>query len=304
MSKKIIFIISILIFYFIFIIYSDFEKFLESFAIIQFEFVPIMLFGTLVAMIVKGIRQHLMLKKLKVSLNLKNSILLYFAGSSMTLTPGGIGSIIKSYFLKKKHGIDISETFPLVFLERFHDLFAIASIILIISFLLPKNEILFFICFVFSFLIFGFIVIRSKYFFLLIKKFFKKIPKINLIFENIDQSYDGFNSLTKPKITIQSWILSIIAWIIDAIVIFIVFHSFNLNFNFILTTLITHSSFLLGNLSIIPAGLGITEITATGFLVQEGIELSLATSIVVIIRFVTTWFATIIGIITTRLYIK
>ena len=78
----------------------------------------------------------------------------------------------------------------------------------------------------------------------------------------------------------------------------------SLNFNFILTTLITHSSFLLGNLSIIPAGLGITEITATGFLVQEGIELSLATSIVVIIRFVTTWFATIIGIITTRLYIK
>jgi glycosyltransferase 2 family protein len=263
-----------------------------------------MLLGTFVTMIIKGIRQHVMLKNLKVSLSLKNSILLYFAGSSMTLTPGGIGSVIKSYFLKKKYGINISDTFPLVFLERFHDLFAIACIITITLFFLPRFEILFLICFVFLFLIFGFIVIRSKIFFLLIKKFFAKLPKINLIFESIDESYDGFNLLTKPGITIQSWILSIIAWIVDAIVIFLVFSSFNLNFDFILTTLITHSSFLLGNLSIIPAGLGITEITTTGFLIQEGIELSLATSIVVIIRLVTTWFATIIGLITTRFYLK
>lgn len=66
-----------------------------------------------------------MLKDLCVSLSIKNSILLYFVGSSMTLTPGGAGSIIKSYFLKKKYGIKISNTFSLIILERFHDLLAI-----------------------------------------------------------------------------------------------------------------------------------------------------------------------------------
>ena len=71
-----------------------------------------MLLGTFVTMIIKGIRQHVMLKNLKVSLSLKNSILLYFAGSSMTLTPGGIGSVIKSYFLKKN--------MVLIFLILFH----------------------------------------------------------------------------------------------------------------------------------------------------------------------------------------
>jgi len=54
----------------------------------------------------------------------------------------------------------------------------------------------------------------------------------------------------------------------------------------------------------IVAGLGVTEVSAVGFLLNEGIELSLATSIIVVIRLVTTWFATGVGLIATHIYLK
>ena len=151
---------------------------------------------------------------------------------------------------------------------------------------------------------FGFVTIRSKIFFSLIKQILFKIPKINLFVSSIDESYIGFNSLTKLKITFQSWILSIISWAIDAVVIYFVFESFGLNQSILFTTLSIHSSSLLGNITMIPAGLGVTEISAVGFLIQNGLELSLATSIVIIIRLVTTWFATIIGLVTSRIYLN
>jgi len=157
---------------------------------------------------------------------------------------------------------------------------------------------------VFIFLFIGFISIRSNIFFSFIVKILRRIPKINCFVNDISESYNGFHSLTRSRITIQSWLLSMIAWSIDAIVIYIVFLSFGLELNIIFTTLIIHSSFLLGNISIIPAGLGITELSAVGFLLQEGIQLSVATSLVIIIRLVTTWFATIVGLISTQIYLK
>ena len=68
----------------------------------KFEFIPLILVLSFAAMMVKGVRQYLMLQEINVPISIKNSILLYLLGSSMTVTPGGIGSIIKSHFLKKK----------------------------------------------------------------------------------------------------------------------------------------------------------------------------------------------------------
>lgn len=303
MSKIFLFLIIAVIFYSSLILYSDFSKFSVNFFQMQFEFIPLILILSFAAMVVKGVRQHLMLQEINVSISIKNSILLYLLGSSMTVTPGGMGSIIKSYFLKKKYGVKISKTFPLIILERFHDLLAITSIVTITLFFIQRYEIILLVSFVLMFLLIGFITIRSQKFFFWISKIIIKIPKTKKFIHSIEESYDGFNFLTKSKIVIQSWILSIIAWGVDAIIVYLVFMSFDVDLGILFTTFFFHSSFLLGAVTIIPAGLGITEITATKFLIDAGLNLSIATSIIITIRLVTTWFATIVGFITTKIYL-
>ncbi len=302
MSKKILILFGILAFYLIFIAYSDFEKFSVNVLDFKFEFLPFILTGSFIVMIIKGIRQQILLEKIKVNISLKNSILLYLAGLSLLVTPGGSGELIKSYFLKKKYGTKITNSFPIVIIERFHDLLAIITIISFTLFFIPIFEIFVLVSIVIVFLLIAFTAMRSKKIFQLVTRTFAKLPKIKNFIENINESYEGFHSLTRTKITAKNWMISLSAWSLDAIVVFLVFLGFNLNLEIIFTTLVMFSSLLIGVLTLLPAGFGVTEVSIVSFLTNRGIEISLAVSIIFMIRLVTTWFATVVGFIATKFF--
>ena len=61
------------------------------------------------------------------------------------------------------------------------------------------------------------------------------------------------------------------------------------------------SSLFLGALSFLPGGLGITEGSFTGLLNLQGISLSMAIVIVIIVRLFTLWFNVVIGFIALKL---
>jgi len=141
---------------------------------------------------------------------------------------------------------------------------------------------------------------RSKRFFLFLSKFISKIPKISKFVKHIEESYPSFQSLTTSNIP-KNWLLSFLAFGLDAIAVYIVFLGFGLDFDFVFTTMISFSSLLFGVLTLVPAGIGVTEVSFVSFLTQEGVSLSLATSIIIMIRLTGIWFATGIGFITTKL---
>ena len=98
-----------------------------------------------------------------------------------------------------------------------------------------------------------------------------------------------------PKTTIKVQIIGIIAQ---------VFLAFSQDFGFIITTKIVYASILFGAISLLPGRVGLTEITTVNFLTDKGMEISLATSITIMLRLVTIWFSTIIGLITTKIFLK
>jgi len=79
---------------------------------------------------------------------------------------------------------------------------------------------------------------------------------------------------------------------------------FGLDLDFVFITIVNFSSLLFGVLTLVPAGIGVTEVSFVGFLTQEGVSLSLATSIIIMIRLTGIWFATGIGFITTKLLLS
>jgi len=303
MSKKFLFIFLILIFYIIIIAYSDFNKFSENIFQFHFEFLPLILGIFFTGMLVKGIRQKSLLKKIGIDLSSKNSIILYLAGMSMIITPGGSGELIKSYYLKKKNGYSQSKTFPLVFVERFYDLLAIVSIIFFTLLFFQILEVFIVATFALGLLAVIYFSMRSKQFFSFLSRFIIKIPKISKFVKNIEESYPSFQSLTTSNIP-KNWLLSFLAFGLDAIGVYIIFIGFGLDLDFVYTTMVNFSSLLFGVLTLVPAGIGVTEVSFVGFLTQEGTSLSLATSIIIMIRLTSIWFATGIGFITTKLLLS
>lgn len=304
MNKAIIIIFLILVFYIGFIAYSDFSDFSSNIGQFRFEFLPIILLLSFTAFLIMGVRQRILLKRLGVEIGFKENLLLYFSGLSMTVTPGGAGEAIKSYYLKKKHRYSATKTLPLVLVERFLDLVAVISIIAFTLIFLQINEVIIAEAIILPLIITAYVLVRTKKLFKKSINIFKRIHRLEKFLNNISESYDGIYEMLDPKTTIKTWIVGIVAQIFYALSIYTVFLAFGQDFGFIFTTEIVYSSILFGAISLLPAGVGLTEISAVNFLTEKGMEISLATSITIMLRLATIWFATIMGFITIKLFLK
>ncbi len=108
--------------------FSDIKLLSEQFQNFQLEYVFIIIPIVIFSFFIRGFRWMLFLKYLKINIGIKNSFGIYFAGMAFGITPAKVGELIKSQILKNKYSIAISKTAPIIFVERYYDLFGIAII--------------------------------------------------------------------------------------------------------------------------------------------------------------------------------
>ena len=304
MSKKFFFIFGILIFYVIFIAYSDFEEFSINISQFDFSYLPIILAFVFLGIMIKSLRQQLLYKQIEVFISFKTGILLFISGLSMEATPGGSGELIKSYYLKKKFGYPLAKTFPTVIMERLLDLTGIAGVLLIVGLLLDNYNIISLMLILLSTLSLIFASGKKKKLFNFLLSIIEKIPILKKQASSFSESYQVFGELTSGKIMTKTLGLSFFVWMTDAIMIYFIFMGFNLNFDIIFSTFSMYSSLLLGVLTMIPAGIGVTEVSFVEILRGEGVDTATSTSLIILFRLVTIWFLTVLGFCATRYFLK
>jgi uncharacterized protein (TIRG00374 family) len=249
----------------------------------------------------KIIRQHFLLRKLGIVISFKENILIYLASLSLTVTPGSVGHILKSYSLLKDHNQPIAKTIPVVITERYYDAIAMTFYLIVFSFFFWNsigNLIL-----VFS-IVFGLILAIC-----LIAVRIGAIPKITrMIFvskfkliqgisNTFSESYLALESLSSSKKFIfDICVISLVAWFFDAMGVYLCFEALQMNLDFFTATIFYFSSTLLGAVSLLPAGIGVTEIALVKLLASQGIGLIESTSVVLLIRLCSIWFSTFIGV--------
>jgi hypothetical protein len=253
---------------------------------------------------IKSLRQQLLYKQIGVFISFKTGILLFISGLSMEATPGGSGELIKSYYLKKKFGYPLAKTFPTVIMERLLDLTGIAGILLIVGLLLDNYNIISLMLILLSALSLIFASGKKKKLFNFLLSIIEKIPILKKQVVSFSKSYQVFGELTSGKIMTKTLGLSFFVWMTDAIMIYFIFMGFNLNFDIIFSTFSMYSSLLLGVLTMIPAGIGVTEVSFVEILKSEGVDTATSTSLVILFRLVTIWFLTVLGFCATRYFLK
>ena len=282
--------------YGVFLFFSDFNIISEQISNFKYEFLPLILLLVSISWTPLLVRWQILLKKNDINIPIKKSFLLFLGGMSMSITPGHVGELIKSQLIKTIYNIPRTKTAPIIFVEKFYDLTGaiIASIIGIIilgmdaSLILISVSILIVIIFLIYYRpIFEFILKRVTK-----TKFFSKYS------ENISDSYEIVRNSTTPQISSISFGLSILYWIIISVAVHFILLSFGIESVSILKTIsIYSSSVIIGAISFIPGGLGITEGSLIGLFSLEGIDISLALVLGVMIRILTMWYSVSIGFI-------
>ncbi len=86
--------------------------------------------------------------------------------------------------------------------------------------------------------------------------------------------------LNSSKTTAKAWIISIFSWLIEILSAYFVFQSFGIDLHIIEVGQIVYTSILIGALSFLPAGIGLTEGSIITLMVEKGYELSIVSAMV------------------------
>lgn len=297
-------VLSVILFYVMFSIYSDINKIAYNFSKIDVPLLLLIFLSSFCVLLAKGIRQFLLLKYLGIEIGIKENFMIFFSGLPMLVTPAGIGEIIKSYYLKKRNGENISKTFPFVLMEKSHDLLAMITIISIILFFVDLEAAK--ILSIISWMIFiaAFSIFRNKKLFYRIIPKIGKVKKLHKFSDNLSSSYESLHSLLGYKIMVKSWITSMVSWILTAISYYLCFKALHINMDMLHSTLFTLTSIVFGAISFLPGGVGVVELSLAQLLIKTGLDLGIASSLVLLVRLTGTWFAVAIGFIASRSVMK
>lgn len=282
--------------YGVFLFFSDFNIISEQISNFKYEFLPLILLLVSISWTPLLVRWQILLKKNDINIPIKKSFLLFLCGMSMSITPGHVGELIKSQLMKTIYNIPRTKTAPIIFVEKFYDLTGaiIASIIGIIILGMDTNLILISV----SILIVIIFLIYYRPIFEFILKRVTKTKFFSKYSENLSDSYEIVRNSTTPQISSISFGLSVLYWIIISVAVHFILLSFGIESISVLKTIsIYSSSVIIGAISFIPGGLGITEGSLIGLFSLEGIDISLALILSVMIRILTMWYSVSIGFI-------
>jgi glycosyltransferase 2 family protein len=297
-------ILAVLVVYVAIVLFSDLEKISQNFVQVKYEYLPAILTLYLLSIITKVFRQQLLYNKIGVRMNFKYNLMIFFSGLSMIVTSGGVGSLIKSQFLKDMHGHSRSKTMPVVLVERYHDLLSATSIIIVLSFFYEITGIRIFSIVISILLGFIYYLVRHERVFTFVTNKISKFRLLRKFANNIIESRESLQKLSDKKIVVVSWLISLVGLILEAVCVNLSFQAFNLNYSIANSTLIYFTSLIIGAISFIPGGVGLTEGSLIGFLLANKVNFSTSSSLVLFVRLTTIWFSTFIGFVFTRFLIS
>jgi hypothetical protein len=118
----------------------------------------------------------------------------------------------------------------------------------------------------------------------------------------LSESYETIQTSTKGKIVFTSILTTSAYWLLESLGVYFILLSFDINLlNYVHVIATYTSSLILGAASFIPGGLGVVEGSLVGLLNFQGVDISDAFVLVVLIRLFTLWYSVIIGFIALKL---
>lgn len=276
--------------------FSDFGDVSRALAGFNVALIPIVLGLVSLSYVGRFFRWLYYLKILKVSVPLGQNAAIFAAGLSMTISPGKLGEVLKSVFVRQASGAPIARTAPAVVAERATDGTGMVlwGFIGALALGLPPWTMLAFL----AVAVFGIAVLRSKKLSLLAERVLLKLPLFDRLAPHLRAFHGASNELLGARPLVVGTAISFLSWGLECLGVYLCAVGLGADVDFLMVVFVFAVSSLLGVLSMIPGGIGAVEAgLALQFTRLAGMSSGLAGALTFVIRLATLWFATFIGIL-------
>lgn len=284
------------------LIYADISETAYDLLSFQLGYVPLIIALTILNYFLRFLKWDYYLSVLGIKVKKTDSAIVFLSGFTMSVTPGKLGEVLKSYLLKQTDNISMSKTAPIIFAERLTDVIGLVilasfgvmlfddGIIILVVVLVCTAAVLF--------------VIQSRRLSLHLIGYGERIKYVSRFTHYLHQSYESAFQLLRSKPLFLTTVLSAVSWSCECIAMWYVLKGFGIDSSLIFATSTYAFSSLAGALSMLPGGLGVAEGSIVGILQSSGISKSIATSSALLIRLCTLWLGVFIGASTLFIFRK
>ncbi len=281
--------------YLVLAIVSGLEDLRDALSGFDFFLIPAILGLVSLSYAVRFVRWTYYLRLLKVRVPLRANAAIFAAGLSMTISPGKLGEVLKSVFIKDVAGTPVSRTAPAVVAERATDgtgmilwgllgalAFSFGSWLLLLFLALTGV---------------GIAVLRSRRLSLLAEKALRKLPLLDRLAPHVGDFHGASNELLAFRPLVVASAISFLGWGLECAAVYLCALGVGAEEPFLVVVFVFAVSSLAGAASMLPGGIGAAEAGMAGmFTAVAGLSGGLAVALTFIVRLTTLWFATLLGV--------
>jgi glycosyltransferase 2 family protein len=272
--------------------FADLRAALDDF---NYALVPAILGLVFLSYVGRFFRWLYYLKILKVSVPLGVNAAIFASGLSMTISPGKLGEVLKSVFVRQATGAPVARTAPAVVAERATDGTGMVAWGFLGAFALdlgPTTMVVFL-----AVAAFGIAVFRSKRLSLLAEQALLRLPLLDRLAPHLSDFHASSNELLATRPLVVGSMISFLSWGLECLAVYLCAVGLGADMAFLLVVFVFAVSSLVGVLSMLPGGIGAVEAGLAGqFVAVAGLSTGLAVALTLVIRLATLWFAALVGI--------
>ena len=212
-NKLLLPIVGGIVFYVLMIIWGDYEDLAKAFSNLKLSYLPVILTLAFMNYVLRYAKFQYYLRIIGIKLKHSIGFPVFLASFVMAITPGKLGEMLKSVFIKDLTGANKSRTAPIVVAERITDLLAFMVMTLLgISGFTQEKEMLviIFVTFILIIVFCGLIGVRS--FSLVLLNLISKLPKMDRISPKLLMAYESTYILITPKRLLFAVFISVPSW--------------------------------------------------------------------------------------------
>jgi uncharacterized protein (TIRG00374 family) len=280
-------------------LYADVPQMLKALASFQWGFLPLILGLTLFNYLCRFFKWQYFLKRLTLHIPWLKSLLIFFSGLSMAITPGKVGELLKSYLLKSTIGAPISQTSPIIVAERLSDGLAMLILAATGLALYRFNWAVLLALLVLG--LGGIILIQNRTLSLAALSFGEKLPIVAQFAPLIRAFYESSYTLLQWRSLLLAVCIGVISWSGECVALYFVFLGLGVPAGpdlLLKSVFILSVSSLIGSASGLPGGLGTADgsmLGLTRLLVSTSATIGGAATLLT--RLCTLWFGLGLGVI-------
>jgi uncharacterized membrane protein YbhN (UPF0104 family) len=226
-------------------------------------------------------RWQVYLARLEIAVPVGRSFWIFFAGQTMTLSPGKVGEVLKSVLLRRSFAVPLRRSAPIVLVERITDGLGIVLIALVAGAFVAESRMVILLSVAGAAVLL--LAVRTPWF---------------DRFGPVAEARAAAVELLGPRLLTGMTLVSAAAWSLECLAAWVCVRGLDLDVPLADVSVAFSVASLAGAISFVPGGLGVADAGLTGLLrVLGDVPRASAAAATVLVRLSTLWLAVALGLI-------